>query len=154
MQCMSSYLNFFLLFSYAFLILLFFLLFNARQNGKLLRSLKSHTVAVVSLNWEEDGQMTRVCCHLSNCRPYINLILMDEIMNSLWFCLLEPLFRLNFSSERYHSLPKKLSPCLTALLVSCLLSFGLFWTSTFSLENFKFRESWFTNRNSNISRQH
>ncbi|KAK9936264.1 hypothetical protein M0R45_013113 [Rubus argutus] len=29
------------------------------ENGKLLRSLKSHTVAVVSLNWEEDGQMTR-----------------------------------------------------------------------------------------------
>ncbi|KAH7545917.1 hypothetical protein FEM48_Zijuj01G0145100 [Ziziphus jujuba var. spinosa] len=26
------------------------------QNGKLLRSLKSHTVAVVCLNWEEDGQ--------------------------------------------------------------------------------------------------
>ncbi|KAK9936262.1 hypothetical protein M0R45_013111 [Rubus argutus] len=53
------------------------------ENGKLLRSLKSHTVAVVSLNWEEDGQMTRGCCHLSNCRPYINLIMMDEIMNSL-----------------------------------------------------------------------
>nr|XP_011460293.1 PREDICTED: anaphase-promoting complex subunit 4 [Fragaria vesca subsp. vesca] len=29
------------------------------ENGKLLRSLKSHSVAVVSLNWEEDGQMTR-----------------------------------------------------------------------------------------------
>ncbi|XVF40588.1 hypothetical protein PTKIN_Ptkin01aG0126000 [Pterospermum kingtungense] len=29
------------------------------ENGKLLRSLKSHTVAVVSLNWEEDGQVTR-----------------------------------------------------------------------------------------------
>lgn len=28
------------------------------ENGKLLRSLKSHTVAVVSLNWEEDGQST------------------------------------------------------------------------------------------------
>lgn len=27
------------------------------ENGKLLRSLKSHTVAVVSLNWEEDGQV-------------------------------------------------------------------------------------------------
>lgn len=25
------------------------------QNGKLLRSIKSHTVAVVCLNWEEDG---------------------------------------------------------------------------------------------------
>lgn len=30
------------------------------QNGKLLRSLKSHTVAVVSLNWEEDGQVIKV----------------------------------------------------------------------------------------------
>ncbi|EOY28410.1 Transducin/WD40 repeat-like superfamily protein isoform 4 [Theobroma cacao] len=29
------------------------------ENGKLLRSLKSHTVAVVSLNWEEDGQVIR-----------------------------------------------------------------------------------------------
>ncbi|GKV41272.1 hypothetical protein SLEP1_g48828 [Rubroshorea leprosula] len=29
------------------------------ENGKLLRSLKSHTVAVVSLNWEEDGQLIR-----------------------------------------------------------------------------------------------
>ncbi|XP_050367855.1 anaphase-promoting complex subunit 4 [Argentina anserina] len=29
------------------------------ENGKLLRSLKSHSVAVVSLNWEEDGHMTR-----------------------------------------------------------------------------------------------
>ncbi|PQQ07250.1 anaphase-promoting complex subunit 4 [Prunus yedoensis var. nudiflora] len=29
------------------------------ENGKLLRSLKSHGVAVVSLNWEEDGQMTK-----------------------------------------------------------------------------------------------
>ncbi|XP_068325180.1 anaphase-promoting complex subunit 4 [Pyrus communis] len=29
------------------------------ENGKLLRSLKSHSVAVVSLNWEEDGHTTR-----------------------------------------------------------------------------------------------
>ncbi|ONI10243.1 hypothetical protein PRUPE_4G036500 [Prunus persica] len=29
------------------------------ENGKLLRSLKSHGVAVVSLNWEEDGQMNK-----------------------------------------------------------------------------------------------
>ncbi|XP_040935424.1 anaphase-promoting complex subunit 4 isoform X2 [Gossypium hirsutum] len=29
------------------------------ENGKLLRSLKSHTVAVVSLNWEEDGQVIK-----------------------------------------------------------------------------------------------
>ncbi|OAY28862.1 hypothetical protein MANES_15G100000v8 [Manihot esculenta] len=29
------------------------------ENGKLLRSLKSHTVAVVCLNWEEDGQLNR-----------------------------------------------------------------------------------------------
>ncbi|XP_022720526.1 anaphase-promoting complex subunit 4-like isoform X2 [Durio zibethinus] len=29
------------------------------ENGKLLRSLKSHTVAVMYLNWEEDGQVTR-----------------------------------------------------------------------------------------------
>ncbi|KAJ0016887.1 hypothetical protein Pint_10737 [Pistacia integerrima] len=29
------------------------------ENGKLLRSLKSHTVAVVCLNWEEDGQLTK-----------------------------------------------------------------------------------------------
>ncbi|PON50410.1 Anaphase-promoting complex subunit [Trema orientale] len=29
------------------------------ENGKLLRSLKSHTVAVVCLNWEEDGQQIR-----------------------------------------------------------------------------------------------
>lgn len=26
------------------------------QNGKLLKSIKSHTVAVVCLNWEEDGR--------------------------------------------------------------------------------------------------
>lgn len=52
------------------------MILNARQNGKLLRSLKSHTVAVVSLNWEEDGQMTRVCA---------KLILMDKIMKSLYF---------------------------------------------------------------------
>jgi hypothetical protein len=35
------------------------------QNGKLLRSLKSHTVAVVCLNWEEEGQLIRVCRFLS-----------------------------------------------------------------------------------------
>uniref|UniRef100_A0A3N7FQI5 Anaphase-promoting complex subunit 4 n=1 Tax=Populus trichocarpa TaxID=3694 RepID=A0A3N7FQI5_POPTR len=29
------------------------------ENGKLLRSLKSHTVAVVCLNWEEEGQLIR-----------------------------------------------------------------------------------------------
>ncbi|KAK7842495.1 anaphase-promoting complex subunit 4, partial [Quercus suber] len=29
------------------------------ENGKLLRSLKSHTVAVVCLNWEEDGHLIR-----------------------------------------------------------------------------------------------
>ncbi|KAJ4703377.1 Anaphase-promoting complex subunit 4-like protein [Melia azedarach] len=29
------------------------------ENGKLLRSLKSHTFAVVCLNWEEDGQLTK-----------------------------------------------------------------------------------------------
>ncbi|KAL5839669.1 hypothetical protein ACOSQ4_012277 [Xanthoceras sorbifolium] len=29
------------------------------ENGKLLRSVKSHTVAVVCLNWEEDGQLTK-----------------------------------------------------------------------------------------------
>ncbi|CAK7350705.1 unnamed protein product [Dovyalis caffra] len=29
------------------------------ENGKLLRSLKSHTVAVVCLNWEEEGQVIR-----------------------------------------------------------------------------------------------
>ncbi|XP_039049767.1 anaphase-promoting complex subunit 4-like isoform X2 [Hibiscus syriacus] len=29
------------------------------ENGKLLRSLKSHIVAVVSLNWEEDGQVIK-----------------------------------------------------------------------------------------------
>lgn len=31
------------------------------QNGKLLRSLKPHAVAVVCLNWEEDGQSNTVC---------------------------------------------------------------------------------------------
>ncbi|XP_020541301.1 anaphase-promoting complex subunit 4 isoform X2 [Jatropha curcas] len=36
------------------------------ENGKLLRSLKSHTVAVVCLNWEEDGQLKRIdCCNFS-----------------------------------------------------------------------------------------
>ncbi|OVA10233.1 Anaphase-promoting complex subunit 4 [Macleaya cordata] len=30
-----------------------------KSNGKLLRSIKSHSVAVICLNWEEDGQLTR-----------------------------------------------------------------------------------------------
>lgn len=50
-----------------------------KQNGKLLRSLKSHTVAVVCLNWEEDGHLIRVCFHLSICIPCTFLILMDKL---------------------------------------------------------------------------
>lgn len=40
------------------------------QNGKLLRSLKSHTAAVVSLNWEEDAPVQLVWF------TFINLIKM------------------------------------------------------------------------------
>lgn len=32
-----------------------------KQNGRLLRSLKSHTAAVLCLNWEEDNHLIKVC---------------------------------------------------------------------------------------------
>ena len=49
------------------------------QNGKLLRSLKSHTVAVVCLNWEEDGHLIRVCFYLYICIPWIILSSVDKM---------------------------------------------------------------------------
>lgn len=39
----------------------FLFLTGILQNGKLLRSIKLHNVAVTCLNWEEDAQLIKVC---------------------------------------------------------------------------------------------
>lgn len=55
------------------------LVFIVNQNGKMLSSLKSHNVAVVCLNWEEDGQHIAVCLFQFYCGQHANLSLIDEI---------------------------------------------------------------------------
>lgn len=47
------------------LFMLSVVLLNVNQNGKLLRSVKSHTVAVVCLNWEEDRHHKKVFASIS-----------------------------------------------------------------------------------------
>lgn len=68
-----------LLFSFSSLANFRHFTLHVKQNGKLLRSLKSHAVAVVSLNWVEDSQLITVCNS-----PLIYLLFSMNFIGKLW----------------------------------------------------------------------
>lgn len=102
-----------------------------KQNGRLLRSLKSHTAAVLCLNWAEDNNLINVCLSF--------LIFLCAFHLPFWAWWINGLLEISIICENYDwDFSETFGSIPTQLLLFSTSVEYMFWTNKFWVNSIKF----------------